>query len=315
MYNYNIASIELALRIGLDKCLTTVNTSAQTCQSAQHTVTMAPSIDNPESWLEYAEPDAELQQVSHQSAIARCSLKSSAYILPLWRSFKRRDELTSYLKMLDAGIKPRFTGSDGLAGLSKHREEFNAIFHQDAAAARERAGDAVKEEEIFIPTRDGTRIRALLYQPTHTTVGGRPLATFIHGGGFIVGTADMETPPCIAVAKAYDCICISLEYRLSPEVKFPVAYNDCWDAIVWVRHEICPMMKSILTMNTVVEECSASMGSRSAEGLHSWWSVRRRAYLYTIVSQSQRRRAQPSSYWGLSRRDTQSHAAGPDGQV
>ncbi|KAK0386761.1 hypothetical protein NLU13_6597 [Sarocladium strictum] len=159
---------------------------------------MAPSIDNPESWLEYAEPDAELQQ------------------------------------LLDDGVKPRFSGPNGIAGIPQHREEFDAIFLQDAAAAREAAGDSVREEEIFIPTRDGSEIRALVYYPSQAQDDGRPLVIMIHGGGFIVGTAEMETPPCIAVARSYDCVCVSLEYRLSPEVKFPVAYEDCWDAIVWL---------------------------------------------------------------------------------
>lgn len=136
--------------------------------------------------------------------------------------------------MLDDGVQPRFSGGGGLAGLSESRKKFNAVFLEDADAARKEAGDSVTEEEIFIATRDGSKIRALVYRPNDGRQGGRPLAIFIHGGGFINGIAEMETPPCIAVAQEYGCVCISLEYRLSPEVKFPVAYEDCWDAIVWV---------------------------------------------------------------------------------
>lgn len=114
-------------------------------------------------------------------------------------------------------------------------------------------------------------------------VGGCFFVIFIYGGGFIVGIVDMEMLLCIVVVKVYDCICISFEYRLLLEVKFFVVYNDCWDVIVWVRYEICFMMKSILIMNIVVEECSVSMGSRFVEGFYFWWSVCWRVYFYIIV--------------------------------
>ncbi|RMJ14313.1 hypothetical protein CDV36_006033 [Fusarium kuroshium] len=136
--------------------------------------------------------------------------------------------------MLDSGVKPRFWNDGKLSSLPDTRERYYAVFLGDAEKARQEAGDSVYEKEISIPARDGASIRALVYGPKDAPADGSPLAIFIHGGGFILGIAEMETPPCIAVAKAYGCICVSLDYRLSPEVKFPTAYEDCWDAIIWL---------------------------------------------------------------------------------
>jgi acetyl esterase/lipase len=49
-----------------------------------------------------------------------------------------------------------------------------------------------------------------------------------------VGNAELESSACIGVTNALECISINLEHRLSPEFKFRVAYEDCWDALLWV---------------------------------------------------------------------------------
>lgn len=132
------------------------------------------------------------------------------------------------------GIKPRFWQDYKLSSLPTTRARYHAVFNADAQAALEKAKDDVSQEEIFIPVRDGTQVRALVFRPRQALAKARPLIVLIHGGGFIIGNAEMETPTCIHATRTYDCICVSLEYRLSPEVKFPVAYEDCWDALRWV---------------------------------------------------------------------------------
>ncbi|KAI8711899.1 Abhydrolase-3 domain-containing protein [Fusarium sp. LHS14.1] len=163
-----------------------------------HLSSMAPTVDDPETWHEFALQDPELKQ------------------------------------MLDSGVKPRFWNDGKLSSLPGTRERYHGVFLGDADKVRQDAGDSVYEKEISIPVRDGASIGALVYGPRNGPEGGNPLAIFIHGGGFILGIAEMETPPCIAVAKAYGCICVSLDYRLSLEVKFLTAYEDCWDAIIWL---------------------------------------------------------------------------------
>lgn len=131
-------------------------------------------------------------------------------------------------------VKPRFWQDYKLSSLPATRDRYHAVFNADAQEALKKAEDDVSEEEIFIPVRDGAQVRALLYRPKKAPKGDLPLVVLIHGGGFIIGNAEMETPTCIHATKTYDCISVSLEYRLSPEVKFPVAYEDCWDALKWV---------------------------------------------------------------------------------
>ncbi|KAF5599497.1 alpha beta hydrolase fold-3 [Fusarium pseudoanthophilum] len=138
-------------------------------------------------------------------------------------------------EMIKNGTKGRFTGDTEHLTLAQTRAKFDNLFRQDADILRSKMQDEVSEKEIHIPVRDGFKVRALVYRrKTDQPTADRPLVVLIHGGGFILGNAEMEMPTCVEAVLRYDCVAVSLEYRLSPEVKFPVAYDDCWDALVWL---------------------------------------------------------------------------------
>jgi acetyl esterase len=59
-----------------------------------------------------------------------------------------------------------------------------------------------------------------------------PLVVFIHGGGFRAGSKDGYNPTPL-LAKGISAMAIN--YRLSPEVKFPAHYMDCARAIQYAR--------------------------------------------------------------------------------
>lgn len=61
----------------------------------------------------------------------------------------------------------------------------------------------------------------------------RPGILHIHGGGFILGSADLTLPSVRPVAAALDCIIASVDYRLAPEAPFPAGLNDCYAALAW----------------------------------------------------------------------------------
>lgn len=64
---------------------------------------------------------------------------------------------------------------------------------------------------------------------------GRPAILHIHGGGFIAGNAASETGKLLKLAKALDCVIVTVEYRLSPETPFPGPLEDCYAALKWVH--------------------------------------------------------------------------------
>jgi acetyl esterase len=92
-------------------------------------------------------------------------------------------------------------------------------------------GDPVAEiRETIVPTAGGDlRIRA--YRP-HENGGG--VVAFTHGGGWMMGALESYDAPVRALANASGAVVASIDYRLSPEHRFPAAVDDTLAGIRWL---------------------------------------------------------------------------------
>ncbi|KAK5169767.1 uncharacterized protein LTR77_005745 [Saxophila tyrrhenica] len=79
-------------------------------------------------------------------------------------------------------------------------------------------------------TSSGIRLKA--YRPD-TLKPGQPLVYYIHGGGFAMGSVDLDDRFCDLLSKATGCIFVSVEYRLAPAFKHPVPLDDCVEGAKW----------------------------------------------------------------------------------
>ena len=90
-------------------------------------------------------------------------------------------------------------------------------------------------EDLMIPMRDGANISARLYAPIEKSDAALlPLLMYLHGGGFTVGSVATHDALCRQLAHLAGCMVVSVDYRLAPDFKFPVAHNDAWDALQWL---------------------------------------------------------------------------------
>ncbi|KAL4875463.1 Alpha/Beta hydrolase protein, partial [Aspergillus karnatakaensis] len=108
----------------------------------------------------------------------------------------------------------------------------------DAVAKQAAAGPppdytGLKKSTIEIPVRDGSKIRALLYQPEQTPADGAPLVILLHPGGFAMGAPEMEEPLALELVKGHSAVVLTPSYRLAPEFPFPVGLEDAYDAVEW----------------------------------------------------------------------------------
>ena len=72
------------------------------------------------------------------------------------------------------------------------------------------------------------------YVVTPAGDGPFPVLVWIHGGGWVIGTAGETLATAKDLAAAGECIVVSLDYRLAPEHKAPAAFDDCLAATTWV---------------------------------------------------------------------------------
>lgn len=90
-------------------------------------------------------------------------------------------------------------------------------------------------QELAIPARDGTALRARLLAPS--TAPGLPVLLYLHGGGFTIGSIDTHDTLCRVLAAQSGAAVLALDYRLAPEHRFPIAVHDAWDALQWLAGE------------------------------------------------------------------------------
>ena len=79
-------------------------------------------------------------------------------------------------------------------------------------------------------TSSGQRLR--VYSPTGTKT--RAAMLYIHGGGMMIGTPQMDDGLLSNLASELDIVIVSPEYRLAPEQPYPAPLDDCQEAWQWM---------------------------------------------------------------------------------
>ena len=109
------------------------------------------------------------------------------------------------------------------------------------AMARERVAEPADDlvmEEVFAPGRDGApAVRLVVVSPRQSGTGLRPGFIHFHGGGFVMGSADMSIFYVRQVARATGATVVSVDYRLAPETSFPGPQEDGYAALAWLHGE------------------------------------------------------------------------------
>ncbi|GHO90640.1 esterase [Reticulibacter mediterranei] len=86
--------------------------------------------------------------------------------------------------------------------------------------------------EHFIPGPEGAPdVRVLVHLPT-SEQGPLPVLLWMHGGGYIMGSA--EDPTITSIVSAIRCAAVSVDYRLAPETPHPGPIEDCYAALKWL---------------------------------------------------------------------------------
>jgi len=91
-------------------------------------------------------------------------------------------------------------------------------------------------EDRTIDGPDGTDLSVRVFRPT-AAPDPLPAVLHIHGGGFAVGSVDMELGGCVQLASKIPAVVVSVEYRLAPEHPFPAGIEDCYAALCWLHGE------------------------------------------------------------------------------
>jgi acetyl esterase/lipase len=92
----------------------------------------------------------------------------------------------------------------------------------------------ISVSEHFIPgPEEAPDVRVLVYLPT-SHQGPLPVLLWMHGGGYIMGSADPQDLTVTSIVSAIGCAAVSVDYRLAPETPHPGPVEDCYAALQWL---------------------------------------------------------------------------------
>jgi acetyl esterase len=105
------------------------------------------------------------------------------------------------------------------------RERYNAMRAQLAQAVSK----TLKIHNEFVLGQDGHSIPIRIYRPNDKP--NQPCCLFMHGGGFVVGNIETHHDWVAELSELSEVTIVSVDYRLSPEYRYPVALHDVRDVL------------------------------------------------------------------------------------
>jgi acetyl esterase/lipase len=105
------------------------------------------------------------------------------------------------------------------------------------APARAPTPDDVQVTEAKAPGRDGAPDVRLVVTAPKAAGSARPGILHIHGGGYVLGAADMTSETDATYAQEFGAVVVSVDYRLAPETPYPGPVEDCYAGLAWLHAE------------------------------------------------------------------------------
>ncbi|XP_022751801.1 probable carboxylesterase 17 [Durio zibethinus] len=110
--------------------------------------------------------------------------------------------------------------------------------HEIAPASQESAGGYKSKDVTIDPSKPITGRIFLPDTPGSSTL--LPILVYFHGGGFCIGSTTWLGYHHFLgdLSVVSQSIVLSIDYRLAPEHRLPVAYDDCYSSLEWLCSQV-----------------------------------------------------------------------------
>ena len=92
--------------------------------------------------------------------------------------------------------------------------------------------DAVERSDHVVS--EDPRVVVRVHRPKGVD-GPLPCVYSIHGGGYVLGSYDMDDARFDRQCVHFPCVGVSVEYRLAPETSYPGPLDDCYAGLRWTH--------------------------------------------------------------------------------
>ena len=97
-----------------------------------------------------------------------------------------------------------------------------------------RLGPRARDVDV-VQVADG--VRARVHRPPPGSRTPVPGALYLHGGGYVIGTAAMGDRFCARLALHLGVVVMAVDYRLAPEHPYPAALEDAAAGLRWLAEQ------------------------------------------------------------------------------
>lgn len=95
-------------------------------------------------------------------------------------------------------------------------------------------GENITITDRYITSYDGyDRLRLRIFSPTNIETQ-LPGVLWIHGGGLVGGSLELEAEISKQIFATFDCILVLVDYRVSTIDPYPTPVEDCYASLQWI---------------------------------------------------------------------------------
>lgn len=112
-------------------------------------------------------------------------------------------------------------------------------FDPETALASLESTDRYKSKDVIIDSSKG--ITGRIFLPSFPISSKKlPLVVYFHGGGFCIGSTTWLGYHTFLgdFCVTSQSIILSVDYRLAPEHRLPIAYEDCYTSLEWLSEQV-----------------------------------------------------------------------------
>jgi acetyl esterase len=99
---------------------------------------------------------------------------------------------------------------------------------------RDRQRTPLEHPSIAVETTEAAGVTLTIIRPAHLA-GRLPAVLYMHGGGWVLGGIDTHARLVRELALRSNAAIVFPHFALSPESRFPIAYEQCIAALKWLR--------------------------------------------------------------------------------
>ncbi len=132
--------------------------------------------------------------------------------------------------MPEAALHPAIEATRDLVPIPDIDADVLPVLRSTPLTAQVELSDEVERSDHVVS--EDPKVIVRVHRPKGAT-GALPGVYSIHGGGYIIGSYDMDDAKLDVWCREHNIVGVSVEYRLAPETPYPGPLEDCYAGLKW----------------------------------------------------------------------------------